>query len=56
MSGLGILLIAVSIITGLAAQTATGFVKLLLLGTALVTTVVLLVMVARKLYRNFIAQ
>jgi hypothetical protein len=56
VSGIGILLIAFTIVAGLAAQVASGFVKFLLLGMALVATVVLLAMVARKLYRNSRAQ
>jgi hypothetical protein len=53
MSRLGILLIAGTIVIGLAALVAIGFLKLLLLGATLVATVVLLAMAARKLYRNF---
>lgn len=56
MSVIGILLIAVLIVLVLVAQVAGGFVKLLLLGLAFLMTVILLAMVARKLYRTFRAQ
>jgi hypothetical protein len=52
MSRIGILLIAATIVMGLAALVAIGFLKLLLLGVTLAVTVALLAMVGRKLYRN----